>query len=111
IHLGVSDRGVPVELALTGAHLLVGGATGSGKSSCLSIVAAHAAKSPDAHLLLIDPSSVQLSPWKHRALAFADDSVADAIEVLALVHEESARRTRLLAGLPGVVSTVDSTVM
>jgi S-DNA-T family DNA segregation ATPase FtsK/SpoIIIE len=111
IHLGVSDRGVPVELRLAGAHLLVGGATGSGKSSCLSIIAAHAAKSPDAHLLLIDPNSVQLSPWKHRALAFADDSVADAIEVLALVHDEISRRTKLLTSLPGVVRKVDPTVM
>jgi DNA segregation ATPase FtsK/SpoIIIE-like protein len=86
--------------------LLVGGEPGSGKSSLLNIVAAHAAQSPDAHLLLIDPNEVQFGPWRDRALAYASDDPVEALDLLELVRTEIRRRLALLRTLPGVVRKV-----
>src|SRR6185369_2121502 len=73
IHLGVGETGEPIRLSLVERSLLVGGEPGSGKSSLLNLLACHAAKSPDAHLVLIDPNEVQFGPWRDRALHYASD--------------------------------------
>ena len=106
ITLGVDETGEPVRLSLVERSLLGGGEPGSGKSSLASVILAHAAKSPDAHLVLIDPNRVQFSPWRHRALAFAADDPIDALAALALVRDEVSRRLELLESLPGVVRKV-----
>ena len=106
VHLGVAETGEAVRLSLVERSLLVGGEPGSGKSSLLNVVVAHAAQSPDAHLLLIDPNEVQFGPWRHRALAYAADDPGDALDVLERVRVEIRRRLALLRTLPGVVRKV-----
>jgi S-DNA-T family DNA segregation ATPase FtsK/SpoIIIE len=106
VHLGTAETGEPVRLSFVERSLIGGGEPGSGKSSLLNVAAAHAAKSPDAHLILIDPNEVQFGPWKDRALAYASDDPDDALEVLELVRAEIRRRLALLKTLPGVVRKV-----
>jgi hypothetical protein len=106
VHLGVGEDGQGLRLSFVERSLLVGGEPGSGKSSLLNVVASHAAKSPDAHLVLIDPNEVQFGPWKDRALAYASDDADDALDVLELVRDEIRRRLTLLKTLPGVVRKV-----
>lgn len=106
ITIGVDEDGQAVKLSLRERGLLGGGEPGSGKSSMASVILAHAAKSPDAHLVLIDPNEVQFGPWRERALAFAADDPADALEALAMVRDEVSRRLSLLRSLPGVVRKV-----
>ena len=66
--------------------------------------------SPDAHLLLIDPNEVQLSPWRDRAIAYAADDPVEALDALELVRAEIRRRLGVLRTLPGVVRKVDRSV-
>lgn len=106
VTVGVDEDGLPVRLSLRERGLLGGGEPGSGKSSMGSVIVAHAAKSPDAQLVLIDPNEVQFGPWRDRALAFAADDPADALDALALVRDEVSRRLSLLRSLPGVVRKV-----
>lgn len=106
VHLGTTETGEPLWLSLVERSLLAGGEPGSGKSSLLNVVATHAAKSPDAHLVLIDPNEVQFGPWRHRALAYASDDPVEALDVLELVRAEIRRRLNLLKTLPGVVRKV-----
>jgi S-DNA-T family DNA segregation ATPase FtsK/SpoIIIE len=110
INLGVDENGEPVRLSLVERGLLGAGEPGSGKSSLGTVILAHAAKSPDAHLVLIDPNRVQFSPWRDRALAFAADDPVDALAVLDLVRDEVSRRLALLESLPGVVRKVSRQV-
>src|SRR6185369_15145582 len=106
IHLGVGETGEPIRLSLVERSLLVGGEPGSGKSSLLNLLACHAAKSPDAHLVLIDPNEVQFGPWRDRALVYASDDPVEALDVLEPVRAEIRRRLSLLRTLPGVVRKV-----
>jgi hypothetical protein len=102
VHWGVSELGEPVRLSLVERAVLIGGNRGAGKSSGMNVLVAHAAKSPDVHLLLIDANLVQLGPWRDRALAFADHRPDDAIDVVRLWHSEIDRRLELFANLPGM---------
>jgi S-DNA-T family DNA segregation ATPase FtsK/SpoIIIE len=106
INLGVDENGETVRLSLVERGLLGAGEPGSGKSSLGTVILAHAAKCPDAQLVLIDPNRVQFSPWRDRALAFASDDPVDALAALALVRDEVSRRLALLESLPGVVRKV-----
>jgi S-DNA-T family DNA segregation ATPase FtsK/SpoIIIE len=111
VHLGLSDRGQPVDLSLIERHVLFGGLPGSGKSSGVQVLVASAAKDPTVQLLLLDPNRVQLGPWKHRSMVFVDDSVTESVELLRLVQAEISRRTRALEALPGVVRKVSAQVL
>jgi len=102
VHLGTDEYGQDVRLSLNDRSLFIAGEPGSGKSSLETVIAAHAAKSPDCHLVLIDPNEVQFAPWEDRALAFAGADPEDAIAALELVRTEIARRRALLRSLPGV---------
>jgi hypothetical protein len=106
IAVGIDEDNQPIRLSLVERGLLGAGEPGSGKSSMGAVVLAHAAKSPDAHLVLIDPNEVQFAPWRDRAIAFASDDPSDALEVLDLVRDEVRRRLALLRSLPGVVRKV-----
>ena len=106
IHLGTTEGGVPLWTSLVERSVLVGGMPRSGKSNFLRIIATHAAKSPDVEMLLIDPNRVQFSPWRDRALAFADNDPVAACAVLEQVAVEIDRRLDLLTTLPGVPDKV-----
>jgi hypothetical protein len=101
IHVGRSEVGDDVRVSFVERSLILGGIPGSGKSNFLRLVAAHAAKSPDAELVLIDPNKIQFGPWRDRALAYATDDQDDALAVLAMVKAEIGRRLDLLLNLPG----------
>ncbi len=102
VHLGTDEYGRDVRLSLVERSLFIGGEPGSGKSSLETVIASHGAKSPDCHLVLIDPNEVQFAPWEDRALAFAGAEPNDAIAALELVRDEIGRRRTLLRSLPGV---------
>ena len=106
VHLGTDETGEAVRVSFTERSLLVGGEPGSGKSTLLNIVASHAALSPDAHLILIDPNEVQFAAWRDRALAYASDDPVEALDVLELVRAEIRRRLGVLKTLPGVVRKI-----
>ena len=102
VHWGVSELGTTVRLSLVERAVLIGGNRGAGKSSGINVLVAHAAKSPDAELLLIDANRLQLAPWRDRALCFADHRVDDAIDVVRRWRDEIDRRLALLESVPGV---------
>jgi S-DNA-T family DNA segregation ATPase FtsK/SpoIIIE len=107
VHFGMDEHGRPVRVSMVERSILLAGEPGSGKSSGEQTILCHVAKSPDAHMILIDPNRVQFSPWKDRALVFAADDAAEALAALELVQEEIGRRARLLERLPGVVRKLD----
>jgi S-DNA-T family DNA segregation ATPase FtsK/SpoIIIE len=106
VAMGVDEYGQVVRLSLRERGILFAGEPGSGKSNQQNVIIAHAAKSPDAQLVLIDPNEVQFAPWQDRALAFATDDPGDALDALDLVRDEVRRRLALLRSLPGVVRKV-----
>jgi S-DNA-T family DNA segregation ATPase FtsK/SpoIIIE len=101
VHFGASEWGEPVWLSLVERAVLIGGNRGAGKSSGITVLIAHAAKSPDVELLLIDPNRVQLYPWRDRAMLFADHHVDDAIDVVRRWRDEIDRRLDVFTTLPG----------
>jgi S-DNA-T family DNA segregation ATPase FtsK/SpoIIIE len=102
VHFGVNELGEPVYLNLAEMAVLLGGGRGRGKSSALHTFIAHAAKSPDAELLLVDANRVQLAPWRQRALMFAAADPDDAIAVVKAAQDEMDRRLEVLEAMPGV---------
>jgi S-DNA-T family DNA segregation ATPase FtsK/SpoIIIE len=102
VHWGIDELGRPVWLSVKERAILFGGNRGSGKSAGMNVFVAHAAKSPDAQLLLIDANRLQLSPWANRALAFADHNPDDAIDVVRLWRDEIDHRLAFMQDLPGI---------
>jgi hypothetical protein len=102
VHWGISELGTPVRLSLVERVVLIGGNRGAGKSSGITVFVAHAAKSPDVELLLIDANRVQLSPWKDRALMFAAHDPDDAIDVVRTWRDQIDVRLDLLTAMPGM---------
>ena len=100
IALGRGLDGEPVYLDLAKApHLLVAGATGSGKSVCLtSIIMSLLYHTSEAELVLIDPKRVELSlfsgiPQLHTPVI---KDIGDAADGLAEMVEEMDRRYKTL---------------
>ncbi|GIL25717.1 hypothetical protein NUM_09710 [Actinocatenispora comari] len=102
VHIGMDENGDPVRLSMVERQIFLAGEPGSGKSSGEQVITCHAAKSPDAELLFIDPNRVQFAPWADRATAYAYADPDDALEVLNMVRAEGDRRLALLEKLPGV---------
>lgn len=105
IHIGTTELGAALRLALAGRGVLAGGLMDSGKSSLLNLIVSTAAKSP-GELYLIDPQGVQFGPWRHRATMYAQQDPGDALDVLEAVQVEIDRRLALMESLPGVVRKV-----
>lgn len=91
-------------------HLLIAGATGSGKSVCLNTIIASIlfkAHPSQVQLVLIDPKRLELSVYsalKHHHLAYREDlqeevvtNPANAVAILRSLEMEMERRYELLA--------------
>lgn len=101
VHLGLTEMGEPLRVTLPERSILAAGNPGSGKSTFMRTVLAHAAMSRDAHLVLIDPNKVQFTPWRARATGYAAEDQDDALRVLVDVQREMQRRLDWLSTLPG----------
>ncbi|MGE8454177.1 MAG: FtsK/SpoIIIE domain-containing protein [Pseudomonadales bacterium] len=96
---GVDVMGKPYSLDIaTAPHLLVGGATGMGKSVCLhalilSLILQHS--SSNLRLALIDPKQVEFSVYQNSGYLYGEDiattSIAAKERILELVAEMEAR--------------------
>lgn len=80
-------------------HLLIAGATGSGKSCCIQgILMSLLTRNPDnAQLVLIDPKKVELIEYKDtvNAIAYADTTTS-AIQVLNQLCDKMDKRYRVM---------------
>lgn len=78
-------------------HMLVAGATGSGKSVFLNSVISQISQIPNAKLHLFDPKIVELVQFKGIAESYLVDSVEIAIALMGLVDEMNVRYKKLAA--------------
>lgn len=98
--LGVDAYGELVRIAMLYNHVLIGGATDSGKSGLLNVLIAWAVACRDAEVMLIDlkPGAVELGPWRNCALGLAD-SPSRAMQLLKVIRAEVERRGKYLGDL------------
>jgi DNA segregation ATPase FtsK/SpoIIIE, S-DNA-T family len=82
IYLGVDEFGEPVYARFIYKNLLAGSEPGGGKSGLLNIVAANAALSANARLVLFDGKQVELGMWEDVADEFVVHDVDHAIITL-----------------------------
>ncbi len=94
--VGRLATGEPLIIA-TGLHLLVGGLSGTGKSSLLRCVLARVCRESVA-LALLDPKRVEFTDWKPRAEIVAVEP-DDITNTLAALVGEMGRRYKVLADL------------
>ncbi|MFW5982023.1 MAG: DNA translocase FtsK 4TM domain-containing protein [Halanaerobiaceae bacterium] len=100
--MGIDGKAIIADLSKM-PHLLVAGATGSGKSVCINTIIAsilYQAKPNEVKLLLIDPKKVELTSYQGLPHLFAP-VVTDpkkAASVLKLVVEEMENRYELFSG-------------
>ncbi|GAA5119974.1 hypothetical protein GCM10025762_38520 [Haloechinothrix salitolerans] len=96
IHFGVDENGVRVEVTLAGRNLLPGGEPGSGKSSLVNTIVAHASLSADCRLWLFDGKLVELDQWRAVADVFVGNDMDLAIATAReLQHEMDIRYAML----------------
>jgi S-DNA-T family DNA segregation ATPase FtsK/SpoIIIE len=111
VRLGVTEAGMWWRLPVLGQHILVAGATGSGKGSVLwSIIAglAPAVRTGQVRLCVIDPKGgMELGAGAPLFRVFCHDATGTTVELLRalvrLMHERANRlrgRTRLHAPTP-----------
>jgi DNA segregation ATPase FtsK/SpoIIIE, S-DNA-T family len=96
IHFGIDENGHRVEVTLMYRNLLCGGEPGSGKSSLLNTIIAHAALSADARLWLFDGKIVELGPWRPVADVFVGNTMALALTKLRELQAEMDLRYLML---------------
>jgi DNA segregation ATPase FtsK/SpoIIIE, S-DNA-T family len=87
LFVGIDEFGAPVYLTLAYRNLLAGGEPGGGKSGLLNNVAAHAALSTDARLVLLDGKLVELGQWEHLADEFVGPDLNHALSVLRRLQQ------------------------
>lgn len=103
--IGKSSSGIPYYYSLRKMpHMLIAGATGSGKSVCLNsiiLTILFKAHPNDVKLLLIDPKRVEFSPYKDiphlLAPVVVDPNMASS--ALAYMAQEMERRYQLLSSM------------
>lgn len=93
----------------TAPHLLIAGASGSGKSIFLHILINQLAKIPDSELYLFDPKIVELAEHKKKAYLYLSDSTKIAASLTELIKEMNERyktlakaKVRSIEGMPGM---------
>lgn len=97
IALGRFEDGENVSIPLTGGHMLIGGATGRGKSGILNIILADVSARHDVVLWGVDMKrGLELAPWRPvlDRLAVTDD---EALDVLTAANRVLDARAWLLA--------------
>jgi S-DNA-T family DNA segregation ATPase FtsK/SpoIIIE len=108
LFLGIDEFGAQVTLDLVYRNVLAGGEPGGGKSGLLNVVAAHAALSSDARLVLFDGKQVELGMWRHVADAFVGPDLDYAIAVLKRLQQVMDNRyTWLLANQRRKIARTD----
>ena len=118
LRIGVFADGSPVRFPAWGAHALVSGVTGSGKSGWLATLVGGYAQHPNVVLVGIDPKRVELSLWQQRFTHIATDLQqveqllrALRVEVDDRYHQLTARGARKFSqatpDMPLVVLVVD----
>lgn len=92
IPLGITVDGKNLSIELASApHILVAGATGSGKSVCLNVMIDNLLENGYVSLLLIDPKQVEFAKYKGRVIDIATD-VKKSIGLLSWLVSEMDRR-------------------
>ena len=94
IGLGQFEDGEPVRFALPGGHVLIGGATGRGKTRVLNVILAELATRSDVVLWGFDMKrGLELAPWRRvlGRLAITDD---EALETLTAANRACWTRAR-----------------
>ncbi len=92
IGLGIGIDGKHLSFNLIDApHLLIAGATGSGKSVCLNVIIKNLISNPYTCLVLIDPKQVEFTEYKGRVNHIVDN-VDDSLFVLKKLCEEMDER-------------------
>ncbi|MEH1124439.1 FtsK/SpoIIIE domain-containing protein [Micromonospora sp. CPCC 206061] len=86
VYLGIDEYGHPVYLPMIYRNILIGGEPGSGKSSLLNTIVAHAALCPDVRLCLLDGKQVELGLWENAADVFVGPAIIRAITTLRRVQ-------------------------
>lgn len=107
IPFGIDENGEPVAVTLMYRNLLAGGEPGSGKSSLLNTIIAHAVLCTDVKLWLFDGKIVELGLWRPVADVFVGNTIRDALDKLRALQNEMDVRYRLLdaAGRRKIVRT------
>lgn len=107
ILFGIDENGLPVEVTLMYRNLLCGGEPGSGKSSLLNTIIAHAALCCDVKLWLFDGKRVELGLWRQVADIFVGNDITEALDRLRDLQSEMDTRYWLLdqAGRRKIVNT------
>ena len=96
IPFGIDENGDPVEVTLMYRNLLGGGEPGSGKSSLLNTIIAHAALCSDVKLWLFDGKIVELGLWRPVADTFVGNDIREALDKLRALQAEMDLRYRQL---------------
>ncbi len=89
-----TDEGKPVNIALHGSSLLLGGNPGSGKSTAIRVLLNGLAQQRNTALFGIDPKSVELAPWVSRFTQLIKGDNPDATKqllefLLELIHDRA----------------------
>jgi S-DNA-T family DNA segregation ATPase FtsK/SpoIIIE len=79
IPFGIDENGQSVNVTLMYRNLLAGGEPGSGKSSLLNTIIAHAALCSDVKLWLFDGKIVELGLWRPIADVFVGNDIREAL--------------------------------
>src|SRR5215813_6752308 len=87
LFIGIDEFGQHVTLDLVFRNILAGGEPGGGKSGLLNVVAAHAALSLDARLVLFDGKQVELGMWASVADVFVGPDITLAIATLKRLQQ------------------------
>ena len=96
VHFGIDENGNRVEVTLMYKNLLDGGEPGSGKSSLVNTVLAHAALSADCRMWLFDGKQVELDPWRSVADVFVGSDMHLALDKLSELQYELDIRYAML---------------